>query len=70
MAALARGDAIDRPTYDFSTYTRVIGQTEQIAAGPFVVVEGLFALYYPNLFRSINCASMWTRPMSCASRGG
>jgi uridine kinase len=49
VAALARGEAIERPVYDFSTHTRVVGRTERIAAGPFLVVEGLFALYYPEL---------------------
>jgi Uridine kinase len=49
VAALARGETIDRPIYDFSTHTRVVGQTEQVKAGRFLVVEGLFALYYPEL---------------------
>jgi uridine kinase len=49
VAALARGECIDRPIYNFSTHTRVVGQTERIAAGPYLVVEGLFALYYPEL---------------------
>lgn len=49
VAALARGEAIERPIYDFSTHTRVVGKTERIVAGPFLVVEGLFALYYPEL---------------------
>jgi uridine kinase len=49
VAALARGEAIERPIYDFSTHTRVVGQTERIEAGPYLVVEGLFALYYPDL---------------------
>lgn len=49
VAALARGESIERPIYDFSTHTRVAGQTEHVAAGPFLVVEGLFALYYPEL---------------------
>jgi len=49
VAALARGDAIERPIYDFSTHTRVVGRTERIEAGPFLVVEGLFALHYPEL---------------------
>lgn len=49
IAALARGEAIDRPLYDFSTHTRVPGRTERVVAGRFVVVEGLFALYYPEL---------------------
>jgi uridine kinase len=49
VAALARGEAIERPIYDFSTHTRVVGRTERIVAGQFLVVEGLFALYYPEL---------------------
>lgn len=49
LAALARGEAIERPIYDFSTHTRVVGRTERIVAGPYLVVEGLFALYYPEL---------------------
>lgn len=49
VATLARGDAIERPLYDFSTHTRVPGRTERVAAGPFVVIEGLFALYYAEL---------------------
>ena len=49
IAALARGESIERPIYDFSTHTRVAGKTEHVDAGPFLVVEGLFALYYPEL---------------------
>lgn len=49
IAALARGEAIDRPIYDFSTHTRVPDRTERVVAGRFVVVEGLFALHYAEL---------------------
>lgn len=49
VAALARGESIERPIYDFATHTRVVGRTEQVTAGPYLVVEGLFALYYPEL---------------------
>jgi len=49
VASLARGESIDRPIYDFATHTRVVGRTERVAAGPFLVVEGLFALHYPEL---------------------
>jgi uridine kinase len=49
VAALARGEAIDRPFYDFSTYTRVVGRTESVAPSRFLIVEGLFALHYPAL---------------------
>ena len=49
VAALARGEAIERPLYDFSTHTRVKGRTQRVEPGPFLIVEGLFALHYPEL---------------------
>ena len=49
IAGLARGHSIDRPLYDFSTHTRVVGRTERVTPGSFLVVEGLFALYYAEL---------------------
>ena len=49
VAALARGEAIERPIYDFASHTRVVGKTEHVTPGAFLVVEGLFALYYPAL---------------------
>jgi uridine kinase len=49
VAGLARGEPIERPLYDFATHTRVVGQTETMRAGSYVLVEGLFALYYPEL---------------------
>ena len=49
IAALARGEAIERPLYDFATYIRIPDQTETVRAGAFLLVEGIFALYYPEL---------------------
>ena len=49
VAALARGESIERPLYDFSTHTRIPDRTELLRPGAFVLVEGLFALYYPEL---------------------
>ena len=49
VGALARGETIERPAYDFSTYTRVVGRAETMRARDFLIVEGLFALYYPEL---------------------
>lgn len=49
VAALARGEMIERPLYDFATHTRVQGQTEAVRAGSFVLVEGLFALHFKEL---------------------
>ena len=49
IGALARGETIERPCYDFGTYTRMVGRTQSVTSGPFLIVEGIFALYYPEL---------------------
>jgi len=49
VAALARGEAIARPVYDFATHIRVPGRTDPIGPTRFLIVEGLFALAYPEL---------------------
>ena len=49
VAALARGETIERPLYDFSTHTRIPNRAETIPPAPLLVVEGLFALLYPEL---------------------
>jgi uridine kinase len=49
VAALARGETIERPLYDFSHHIRIPDRTETMRASAFVLVEGLFALYYPEL---------------------
>lgn len=49
IAALARGEAIERPRYDFATYSRIPGRSETIPPSGFVLVEGIFALAYPEI---------------------
>jgi uridine kinase len=49
IGALARGESIVRPVYDFGTYTRVAGRAETVRAPGLLIVEGLFALVYPEL---------------------
>lgn len=49
VAALARGEVVERPLYDFSTHTRVLGRTETVASGAFLIVEGVFALVFPEI---------------------
>ena len=49
LTALAKGEAIERPVYDFVEYTRTAGKTETIWPGAVVLVEGLFSLYFPEL---------------------
>lgn len=49
LGELAQGRSIERPVYDFAAYTTVPGAGETVRPGGFVVVEGLFALYFPEL---------------------
>ena len=49
VAELAAGRGIDRPVYDFATHTRIHHQTEHIAPGRLVLVDGIFALHYDAL---------------------
>jgi uridine kinase len=46
---LAAGRAIERPVYNFSTHSRSADRTESFHPGPYLLVEGLFALFYPAL---------------------
>jgi uridine kinase len=45
---LSRGDAIEKPIYDFKTHSRT-GQTERLEASQFIIIEGLFALYWEEI---------------------
>lgn len=46
---LAQGRPIQRPVYDFKTHSRLPGAFTTITACPFIVVEGILALHYPEL---------------------
>ena len=48
FAKIADGEAVDIPHYDFSVHTRT-ARTKHIAPGEFVILEGLFALYWERL---------------------
>jgi uridine kinase len=45
---LYRGQTIQRPVYDFTTHTRT-GETLPLAPREFIIVEGLFSLYWETL---------------------
>ena len=54
IAALARGEAIERPLYDFASYTRIlgpggIGVTETVRPSAYLLIEGIFALHFTEL---------------------
>lgn len=53
VGALREGAAVQQPTYDFARHVRA-AKTEPIASAPFVLVEGLFALYWPELRDLLN----------------
>ena len=46
--ALANGEPIDVPHYDFSSHTRVAA-TQRIEPGGTVIIEGLFTLYWSDV---------------------
>ena len=47
---LGEGRAILRPVYDFSRHTRVIGKFETVEPTPFLIVEGILALHFAELW--------------------
>lgn len=48
VTSLAKGRSIDKPVYDYKTHTRAKAP-EHIEPKPFVVIEGLFALYWEDI---------------------
>lgn len=44
---LKAGGSIDRPSYDFATHTRVAGRTKQVLEPHVLLLDGIFALYWP-----------------------
>ena len=49
VRALADGQSIQRPVYDFSTHSRVPNRTDTLVPTDVVIVEGILALHYPGL---------------------
>lgn len=47
-AALARGELVEKPVYDYATHSRQTGG-DRVEPGEIVVLEGLFALYWPEI---------------------
>jgi uridine kinase len=48
VESLSHGFAVERPIYDFATHTRK-SYTERFIPSEFLIIEGLFALYWPEL---------------------
>jgi uridine kinase len=49
VRALADGQPIQRPVYDFSTHSRVHNRTDTLTPTNVVIVEGILALHYSGL---------------------
>jgi uridine kinase len=49
LASLRDGQSIQQPVYDFATHSRVASQVKTVVPGGFIVVEGLFTLYWPDV---------------------
>jgi uridine kinase len=48
LQAMAAGEGFDEPVYSFADYART-AETRRIEPSEFIVVEGLFVLYWPEL---------------------
>jgi len=48
VRSLKQGEAIEKPGYDFTQHLRAAA-TEHIDSAEFVILEGLFALYWPEI---------------------
>jgi len=51
LEQLARGEPIQRPVYDFPTHTRMRDKFDEVQAGDFLIVEGLFTFHWPQVRR-------------------
>lgn len=52
LRELTQGRAVDVPVYDFTTHSRT-ARSERLEPGPFLILEGLFALYWEEARRLI-----------------
>src|SRR5687768_5654055 len=50
ISLLRNGVSVDRPTYDFASHTR-IPQTERLGPSSIIIVDGIFSLCYPELYK-------------------
>jgi uridine kinase len=55
VSALANGEPIDRPTYEFASHTRS-SKVVRLEPADVVVVDGIFALYSPQIRKHLDCS--------------
>lgn len=49
VSALQKGQAVDRPSYDFATHSRT-PETVRLEASSVIIMDGIFSLCFPELF--------------------
>ncbi len=54
VAALAQGQSIERPTYEFASHTRS-SKVVHLEPADVVLVDGIFALYSPEVRKHLHC---------------
>jgi uridine kinase len=68
LQAMAAGRGFDEPVYSFADYART-ADTRRIEPSEFIVVEGLFVLYWPELRHMLDTkVYVETAPDVCFSR--
>jgi len=68
LVAIAAGRAFDEPVYSFADYARTT-ETRRIQPTEFLIVEGLFVLYWPELRKMLNTkVYVQTAPAVCFQR--
>jgi uridine kinase len=68
LQAIAAGRAFDEPVYSFAGYARA-RETRRIAPGEFLIVEGLFVFYWPELREMLDTkVYVETDPAVCFQR--
>lgn len=49
VKALAAGEDVEVPIYDFAEHTRVTGRHERVSSCPVLIIEGILVLHWPEL---------------------
>jgi uridine kinase len=68
LQAVGEGRAFEEPVYSFARHVRIAG-TRRIEPAEFLIVEGLFVLYWPELRAILDTkVYVWTDPEVCYRR--
>jgi uridine kinase len=68
LQAIAEGRAFEEPVYSFARHVRIAG-TRRIEPSGYLIVEGLFVLYWPELRAMLDTkVYVWTDPEVCYRR--